>query len=60
MRDFENIAAFFSDWEIEELQAAVGARHAARSGRPRQEDPATPARDAAAGPGTLERGRRAG
>jgi hypothetical protein len=44
LRDFESIAAFFSDREIEELQDAVDPRHAARSGRPRQ-DPATPARD---------------
>ena len=34
LRDFESIARFFSDREIEELQAAIDARRQARTVRP--------------------------
>ena len=33
MRDFENIAAFLREREIEEMQAAIDARREARAGR---------------------------
>ena len=33
MRDFENIAAFLSEREIDDLQVAIDARRAARAGR---------------------------
>jgi hypothetical protein len=41
LRDFASIAAFFSEREIEELQAAIDARREARMGR--QGGPAKPA-----------------
>ena len=59
LRDFEGIAAFFSEREIDEIQAAADARRAARLGRPWR-GPATPAPDGASGPGTPKKGRRAG
>ena len=59
MRDFDSIATVLSEREIDELQAAVDACRAACFGRPRR-DPATPARDGAAGPEIPERGGRAG
>ncbi|CAA9444220.1 MAG: hypothetical protein AVDCRST_MAG01-01-3931 [uncultured Rubrobacteraceae bacterium] len=59
LRDFENIAAFFSDREIDELQAAVDVRRAARLERPRR-GPATLAPPLRPGPGTPKRKRRAG
>jgi hypothetical protein len=34
LRDFDSIAHFFSDREIEELQAAIDARREARAIRP--------------------------
>jgi hypothetical protein len=37
LRDFESIAAFLSDQEIDELQATIDARREARA-----EDPAPP------------------
>ncbi len=57
LRDFASIAAFFSDREIDDLQAGIDARREARAGRPddpsAQErrpsrDPTTPARIVAA------------
>ena len=58
MRDFESIAAFLSEREVNELQAGIDARREDRAGRPIR-SPATTDRDGAAGPGTLRRGRRA-
>ncbi len=37
LRDFESIAAFLSEREIDELQAAADARRATRLGRSRPE-----------------------
>ena len=33
LRDFESIAAYFSDREIDDLQAVIDARREARAGR---------------------------
>ena len=59
LRNFESIAAFLGEREIDALQAAADARRATRLGRSRR-GPATPAPDGASGPGTPKRGRRAG
>lgn len=40
LRDFASIAAFFSDREIDEIQAAIDARRETRARR--AEDPAPP------------------
>ncbi len=60
LRDFDSITAFFSDWEIDGLQATIDARREARAGRPDD----TPPQDggptqAAAGSGTPGGGSRA-
>ena len=55
MRDFESIAAFLSEQEIEKLQAAIDARREARAGG----DGRRPGRAVAAGRAP-RKGRRAG
>jgi hypothetical protein len=65
LRDFESIAAFFSDREIEELQAAVDARREARAARTERPDDISPQDGCrgvrvAMGPGIPDGGRRAG
>ena len=59
LRDFDSIAALFSDREIDEIQAAADARREARAERddPSQNDGPTQAD--ATRPGTPEGGRRA-
>ena len=55
MRDFESIAAFLSEREIEEMQAAIDARRKARAGK----DGRRPGRASAAGRAP-RKGKRAG
>ncbi|MDP8901670.1 MAG: hypothetical protein M3N33_11130 [Actinomycetota bacterium] len=58
-RDFASITAFFSDREIDELQAAADARREARAGRGDPSQNGSPTQAGAAGTGTPEGVRRA-
>ena len=60
LRDFEGIAAFLSEREIEEMQAAIDARREDRAARGDTSQDGSPTQAAVAGSETPEGWRRAG